>query len=107
MSPIEKVYVTPYHKEPEFVKVPKGAINEQGVKQKRKAIKFHPNHRGVGQFKTSDPKIQSFLEEHQNFKSGKIVLVGESNMVKDVPKENEAEKPDPANMADKPKNKKK
>jgi len=103
----EKVYVTPNLKEPEFIIVPRGQVNEQGIKLRRKSINFQPNHRGVGQFKTSDPVLQKFLENHENFKTGRLVLVGESNMVKDVPKEKEDVKPDIEIVLDEPKKKKK
>lgn len=82
----EKTYITPLFKEPEFVIVPMGAINEAGVKQKRKAIKFQRNARGVGQFKTADPKIQAFLEGHEWFKGKKMICVGEQSTA-DVPPE--------------------
>lgn len=77
----EKTYITPLAKEPEFVIVPMGTFNELGVKLKRKAIKFYPNVRGVGQFTTSDPKLQAFLDNHEWMKLKKLVCMGESKMV--------------------------
>jgi hypothetical protein len=71
----EKTYLTPNAREPEFVVVPKGAINEQGIKLKRIAIKFYPNARKVGQFITSDPKQQEWLEGSEWFKLGKMILL--------------------------------
>ena len=73
----EKTYLTPIAREPEFIVSPMGLRNELGVKIKRRVIKFRPNARKVGQFTTSDPKVQEWLENCEWFKLGKMeVLVG-------------------------------
>ena len=69
----EKIYLTPNLREPEFIIVPMGAVNENGIKQKRQAIKFYPNKHRTGQFITSDPKLQAFLDNHEWMKNGKLI----------------------------------
>lgn len=78
----EKTYITPGLKEPEIIVTPKGAVNEStGVKLKRRAIKFYPNHKGQGQFTTSDPKLQELLDNHPWQKMGKLTCVGAHGVV--------------------------
>jgi len=75
----EKVYITPGLKEPEFVISPMGAVNDRGIKIKRRAIKFQPNHQGQGQYKTADVEEQKFLENHPMFKQLKMVVIAEAS----------------------------
>jgi hypothetical protein len=78
-------------REPEMVVVPKGAKNEStGVRLKRKAIKFYPNHQGQGQLITSDEKVQELLDNHPWMKSGKLVCMGAHNVVPAPDHENDA-----------------
>ena len=86
----EKTYLTPNAREPEFIVVPQGAVNEQtGLKMKRKVIKFHPNARNVGQYIASDPKEQEWLESHEWFVVGKMIVVADKSHIEtpevDVP----------------------
>lgn len=76
----EKTYVTPLAREPEFIITPKGAVNEVGARLRRKAAKFHPNSRGVGQFTTSDAKIQEFLDNHPWMRNHKMLCIGAHGM---------------------------
>jgi hypothetical protein len=80
-----KKYITPLAKEPEFIVVPSGSLDERGNKLKRKAIKFNRNNQGVGQYITSDPAEQKFLENCEWFRLGKLHVV----TMKEVEKEPE------------------
>jgi hypothetical protein len=96
----EKTYTTPGKREPELVIVPMGAVNQAGVKQKRKAIKFFTNSRGVGQFTTSDKGLQDFIEAHPWTKSDQIICVGEASMATPEEAPEEAQASGPATSAE-------
>jgi len=70
---MNKTYLTPNKRCPELTIVPVGLKDIQGNKIKRKAILFKPNMVNVGQYTTSDPKEQEFIENHEWFGVGKII----------------------------------
>ena len=103
-----KKYITPMAKEPEFVVVPSGSLDEKGNKLKRVAIAFQRNAQGAGQYITSDLKEQKFLEESEWFKSGKLVAleVKGTDKKEDAPEPTQATGPQTSEVVTKGKGKK-
>lgn len=103
-----KKYITPLAKEPEFIVVPSGSLDERGNKLKRKAIKFYRNSQGVGQYVTSDPKEQGFLENSEWFKLGKlnvVVIKGDERSTEDAVAPAQAVGPQTSEVKTKPEKK--
>jgi hypothetical protein len=77
-----KHYITPRIKEAELVIHPAGKKDPQGNRIPRKAIQFYPNEAGCGSYKTSDPKEQEFLDNHEYMKTGELMVMGAENAPK-------------------------
>ena len=75
MANVLKVYIFKDHKALNLVQQPMGKKDIHGNKIPRIAHQFSPNWEGKAEFKTSDPKIQAFIESTQKFKLEQIVLV--------------------------------
>jgi len=71
-----KTYITPKMKEPELVVQPAGKKDPQGNRIPRKTIQFRPNGASVGQYTTSDPKEQEFLDSHEYMTTGEMMVMG-------------------------------
>jgi hypothetical protein len=74
----EKTYITPGKLGPELIMKPYGHKDPVGNKIQGKSILFMPNAARIGQYTTSDPEEQAFLEGHERFKFGGIIILPES-----------------------------
>jgi len=71
-----KTYITPGKKEPEFIIVAPMYGTMTTPPRQRKAIKFTTNRRGHGEFTTSDKGLQTFLDNHEWMKTGRLLVIG-------------------------------
>ncbi len=80
-----KTYITPKMKEPELVVQPAGKKDPQGNRIPRKTIQFRPNGASVGQYTTSDPKEQEFLDSHEYMTTGEMMVMMVMGAESDLP----------------------
>jgi len=75
-------YVTPGRVSPELVIIPMGLKDGVGNKIKRESIIFTPNAVNVGEFTTSNKEHIKFIENHEWFRTGRVLLIGSQNAIK-------------------------
>lgn len=74
MTEVFKTYIFLNHKALCLVKQPMGKKDAQGNKIPRVAYQFSPNWEGKAEFKTSDPKVQAYIENTEKYKTGQIII---------------------------------